>query len=265
MSRFKCPKCAKPFHVNDAKEERVSVCPNCGQKVRLGGTEAQAASSLPAQPAAAPAQPAPLPETPSVFELAMEKPGSPNLDVLRMTEGPPVVTPVGPILDDDSDDDDEPPSSRRSRRRRKKKPRETGRMDRLIPGVDNSLIGAGIVGFVWTILLVLTVWKSSWWVALIVYGMLLVISGVIWMYSRALEDGLEFVPRPDFIYGYGIIGSIILSVYTLVNLLIFTFVSVYYLITNPGRAWQPLALIVLGWIVAGSGMWLRYGQIGQGS
>jgi DNA-directed RNA polymerase subunit RPC12/RpoP len=265
MARFKCPKCAKPFTVDDAKGERVSVCPNCGQKVRLRGPEGQAAGSSPRQPAPAAAQPAPPPEEPSVFQLAKEKPAAPNWEVLRATEEPPIVTPIGPILGEDDDEDDEPVPGRRPRRRRKKKQRETGRMDRLIPGVDNSLIGAGIVGFLWTALLVLAIWKPHLWFLLIIYGLFLVLCGVIWMQTRAMEDGLEMLPRPGFAYGYGIIGSIIVSMYMLANFLIFIFFSTYYLITNFGRAWQPLALIVVGWVIAASGFWLRYGQIGQGS
>jgi hypothetical protein len=174
---------------------------------------------------------------------------------LRATE-PPIVEPLGPILGEDEDEEDEPSPSRRSRRRRRKKQRETSRLDQFIPGVDNTVFGMSLVGFLWLTLVVLALVKPSLSFLLIGFGGFVVLYGVFWMYARALEDGLELLPRPGGLVGYGVIFAVIFSIYLSVNLAIFVFYMVIYVVTAPGRAWKPLLLMFMGGLIIANGILL---------
>src|SRR5262249_21657115 len=92
---------------------------------------------------------------------------------------------------------------------------------------------------------------------LIVYGVVLVLTGMVWLYLLAHEDGWELVSRPEF-SGPRIGLGLFFGLWGMISLLIIVVTGVLYLATNLERAWKAGAVTVLGILTLILGIFLLY-------
>lgn len=231
MYRFKCPKCANVLGVDDARGGETARCPKCGALLRLPAPAAQAPASPPA-PAAAEA--APLVHVQAVPTPGLADP-QPNGRAPAEVNGEP---PAGP---------------RRKRRKKRRRRKEASGSSRLAIG-DGLFLGAMGVLTLWgAAMAVGGLFKPSLEVVVIIYGVILSLVGVVWLYMTALADGMELLPRPDMT-GRGLIFSMLAGVWMLVALLVVVVTAGVFLATNPSRGWKPGLVGLLGvlFVVAGA-------------
>jgi hypothetical protein len=248
MLRFKCPKCATVLTADEAAGRDVTPCPKCGLLVRLKAPAAKAPAKPPPPveavrpkvPAPAAARPAAVTpeEPPSVFQFA-----DPSQEVPAAVQAAPAA--VRPI--DDEPDTEPEPRRRRKRRKRKSQPLGFTAGDGIYLGVVGLLAGLGIA------FTVIALYQRDAVLTPVVYGIVLTLVGTVWLYTTALEDGMELVQRPDFMGMRFLVGFWLGAV-----VLLMFVTAIVYLVTNPVRAWKAGAITVVGYAVTAVGFWILY-------
>jgi hypothetical protein len=207
----------------------------------------------PARPPAAPARQRPLADNPPRLAPESEN-ASPGYEVIDEPE-PIDLEPV-PAGEDLDDADDVQPGRKRRRRRKKKRRTEGGRMDQLIPGVSNYLLGNAAAALLGLLLAGLSLVIPDVVLALIGYGALLTLVGLIWLYMRGVEDGMEMPYRPDDYSLPRVFYGVFLLLFGVLALVVFLAVAAVYAIGNPDRAWPPVLLTFLGLLSVAVGIFL---------
>ena len=270
MIACKCPMCARLFNAEEARRGDVIACPNCGRQLRLPA----AVPNPPPMPAPAPAEPSRArgPATAPQVQQATHLPdldiggpqpaavpedgSSPVFKLMDGTGEAPLVEPV-PARNRDDGDEDEPLPERGPRRRRRRRRRKSGQLSRSELGLTVYLGGLGAAAFVALVLAVLSLLLPHLVLLVIVYGAVLLLTGMVWLYLLAHEDGWELVSRPDF-SGPRIGLGLFFGLWTMVSLLVLVVTAGLYLASNPERGWKAGAVAVLGALTLAAGLFLLY-------
>jgi hypothetical protein len=130
-------------------------------------------------------------------------------------------------------------------------------MSRYALGVTVYLSGLGAAAFIAFVLGVLSLALPHLLLLEIVYGSILLLTGIVWLYLLAHEDGWELVQRPEFA-GPRIGMGLFFGLWAMIALLVMLVTGVLYLATNPERGWKAAAVAVLGGLTLAAGLFLGY-------
>jgi hypothetical protein len=249
MTRFKCPKCAAVLDAEQARGSGVTTCPQCGVRLRV---PAQAAAPKPAAPPSPP-QVSPTGEP----KLAITPQAAPAW-VAPIDDDPEEALAKAAGLPPQDPEEDKAPSpepvrrKRRKRRRRKSRGSVGGNLDLWL-----WLGGMGAAAFLGTGLAVQSLFKPATALAVVGYGIIVLLVGVVWLYFQAIEDGIELIPRPDF-GEMGVGFRLFIGIWFSLAVMIMFVTALFYLATNPVRAWKPGTVALLGVIFTFVGFVLLY-------
>jgi hypothetical protein len=244
VHRFKCPKCAHVIGLDDPRGGETARCPKCGTLLRLPAPKAAAAPPAPAARGTEPA-PAPQPESDSLVQVQAVPPGG--------------LTGEKPNGRADTEPDDKPlPGFKRKRRKkRRRRSKEAGGVSWLVMG-DGLFLGVMAVLALWgAAMAVGGLFKPSLEVVVIIYGVILGLVGLSWLYMTALSEGMELLPQPEMT-GRGLMMTMVAGVWMLVTLLVVVVTAAIFLVTNPGQGWKPAVVGLLGVVFTVAGAVLLY-------
>jgi hypothetical protein len=149
---------------------------------------------------------------------------------------------------------------RRKKRRKKKSQAPTSPLLTMLASAGVYLAGLGIVVLIWLVIVILSLVGSYHGAGLIVYGVVVCLVGVVWLYIGTLLEG-DMPASPFEMYGRGGIAVAIGGVLALVRLGLFIFYGLMFAVTNPAAAWKPVVLTFVGLLIVGSGiLFLRLGS-----
>jgi hypothetical protein len=238
MTRFKCPKCAAVINADQAQGSEVTACPQCGVRLRLRRPEPAAAK----KPAAPPSPPQGSPPDEPRLAITPEAPPAWVAPIDDLEEVPAKAAGL-PVQEPE---EDEAPAPEPVRRKRRKRRRRKGRRS---SGSSLDLWlwlgGMGAVTFLGTGLAVQSLFKPATTLAVVGYGIIVMLVGVVWLYFQAIEDGIELIPRPDF-GEMGVGFRLFIGIWFSLALMIMFVTAMFYLATNPVRAWKPGTVALLG-------------------
>jgi hypothetical protein len=230
---YKCPQCRKTI-IREAKEGEKKVCPFCGVALRLREAPALPVEGDPAPQRAPAAAPHAAPHAGA--DAIQARPARPSL-------AQPDSRPADP------DKPDAPKRRRRRKRRKRSEDESTG------PDANTViyLASVGLVVFVWLVMIGLEVAGLQIWWALLGYGAVVTLVGVVWLYIGAvIEMGVP--ATPGGLGGRGLILAFGGLAFLLIRLLIVVFFGLMYAVMNPTLAWKPALLTVTGFLILVSGL-----------
>jgi hypothetical protein len=222
MLSLSCPRCRKPLKAAEEHAGRKVRCPGCKHEFPIpAGQKPEPPVRRPAAPA--PLPPSPIPEPLPVSEAVRAAEASQE-QLLEVDEEP----------EPEAEPGEEAPRRRKKRRKRRRRKSRGGLLDTLHYFTGSfgvfPFVLAGLVA-VWLLMGVLSLLVPPVAMGVTVAGFVLYASGWLWLLIVAFGD--------DTFHG-------ILCVAT-------HFYWIAYVFINLEEAWRPVALMVLGMLVASSG------------
>jgi hypothetical protein len=244
-SKGKCPSCGHTFSVPARALEQApaSSARPAKSSPRDDPSRASSASRKPTPPPAPPRNPPAPPNSaarPSTRTASPKRPAKADDDIVEaepVPEAEVVEDPApkkrkksAPKADDNDTfrNEDFDPTIDPAYRKKKKKRKPVERMDRVIPSIDNYVLGLSVLGVLWIVLSGLSLLIHPLSLAVIGLGGIALICGNVWFRRIVAEEGVAYLM---FIPGY----------------------QLYFSLSRWHDTWKPLLLNLVGGIIVVTG------------
>ncbi len=237
-----CAACSRPIKAADELAGRKVRCPQCGNAVPIPvvvGANPGPRAAVDLSRAVTPAPATGVPVLPDAAD--------------RTGALPPDIIPLAPVELEEAEPEPAPGRPGSKKRRKKKKRVKAPLPAGLQPWVAAYwpfLLGFFVAGFVWLLMLGITFFEPDTVLLVLFYGVVVFLTGMLWLYFQALLDGFELLSFET--RGLGMAAGAVM----LFKLLLIPVTGAFYLVFNIAEAWRAGLLVILGVLIVASGVLL---------